>query len=191
MLEGLQGGWRESMGRIYDAVDSVIMNGVNAGVRLWNHATGRTKADLANTLNTLGLASYNAGMFYWNKKIALAITPIQIICGTADYIENKREGEREQSLGQGGLKDIEIELSNNQRRKRGPVYLSIGAVAKIAPEQISSDFLGLGMFLQGLGQYVMRADYVPPKKSILSQAADNLSEGISRLRLAREPVNIN
>jgi hypothetical protein len=41
------------LSRIYDSFDSFIMKGINTGVRAWNWTTGRTKADLANTLLTI------------------------------------------------------------------------------------------------------------------------------------------
>lgn len=188
--------------KAYESFDNFMMHNANNAVHAWNWTTGRTKADLANLVLDATAVTFNFGILlsglYFLPISALLSIPIIHY----EQKENIIIDEKEQKAAEDNLKEIEVEFYKNSKKNSGTFRLAFSTAyipfyMAIKPEDISgklsSIVVGTSFILWGSADYIMRADYLPPRKNCLSRAKDKITEIIeaykSRPELATLPAS--
>jgi hypothetical protein len=183
--------------KAYDALDDAIMYGANKVVRAWNWTTGKTKADLANLTIVLAGTLNVAGTYAVNPSdTGLAV----LICFMAGKGTPKLHNEienREERAFYSNCKDIYVEAWKDRTKYLGPAFSLIGgAAAGIAcldpkikySERVSMDLFGIFMGSFSVAGYIMRTDYLPPRKDAFSRGVDKLVELWNQTAPAHQPI---
>lgn len=162
------------------------MWGVNKGVWAWNRTTGGTKAELANTLLiTSGFCQaagigINEGDPVGSSITMLMAGGILTVLYRGFYSQNKTvEMLEERALRRGAMDPKAEEV----KRKYGFVGLGqvVASLAFGIPQalegKIGMDIAwGSTVLLTAPSFYVMRADYLPPRKSLMAMGIDKAKE---------------
>jgi len=184
------------MTSLYQKIDNEIMAGVNRAVRTYNWTTGRTKTDLAN--KCLDAATICLGFqMVCHEPIVIPFNLFSIFNIHKLQKGYKEADKREIAASKAGCQDFEVE-----ELKKGPAklsgYLTIGAAGAVAGTSVTflnnreiaakiGDYsLAMGLTLIGASQHIMRADYLPPRKSCVERGLDKLVELGKSLR--RKPA---
>ncbi|MBP7708764.1 hypothetical protein KA107_03690 [Candidatus Pacearchaeota archaeon] len=182
---------------LYEKFDDGVMSVVNKGVRVWNWTTGRTKADLANTLVYTGGAAVPAGCFIRGWPVAGSILAAIYLPGSIFSSKaNKKYEELEVTAMEKGLMDQRVENRKEDSRKLGNQIGAIGIIQiypNVVPtlEKTIGDYTCFsGMEAIALSYYVMRADYLPPRKNVLSRAKDKLVELLNQAEQVPQPAMV-
>lgn len=158
------------------------MKGVNAGVQAWNWTTGKTKGDLAFLLEISGnaLFSFSLSLRFGYDKAIVSI-PFAIAGCVISWYSNQDDDKREERALRRGCLDSIIQDRKDTIYKLGSpasavigTGLIVGSYYKNIEE--SSIPFGSGFFMWGMGLYVRRADYLPPRKNVLSRTVDKVKE---------------
>lgn len=178
----------------YEKLDDTIMKGVNASVRAYNWTTGKTKADLANKLLTIAPIAESTGFIGMSYE-KLFFLPILIsISGAMIYLSHiiqKRNKETEmlelKALEDSCL-DYKVERRKEANSRIGPAW-AISAVFQggiVITRTDYSEFTGYlvagGNLVRSASHYVMRADYLPPRKSAVKRGLEKLAEIIEEYK---------
>lgn len=176
---------------LYDRLDEEIMKGVNAGVRTWNWTTGRTKGDLANILEFSGYALMSSGLLAESPEHILPVTLIVIPSSACCYIGNKNIDDREIKAYEKQCLDPKVEKQKKTLLKYcAPLCSLVGFEFIGLAHSENKDYFGIpfgiGLNLCSAGFYVMRADYLPPRRNVLSRAIDKVKKWAKEF--SNEPV---
>lgn len=153
-------------GNFYQRIDNSIMKGVNKAVRAWNWTTGRTKADLANTIVVAGMASTLTAAFL--DKSYLTASAVDIGFGTLLVMINKHIEKLEKEAVERNALDINAEKYKSFYKVFGPFNVGITIPSLISQNPhigFTRKLSYLGGTFFGIQAYIMRADYLPPRKS--------------------------
>tara|TARA_Y100000310_G_scaffold325096_1_gene388057 strand:- start:231 stop:827 length:597 start_codon:yes stop_codon:yes gene_type:complete len=170
------------IGEAYNVFDSLVMKGVNVGVKAWNWTTGETKTQLSNKLWTLAAVSGSLNESF--KEEPSAIPPaIYILLVHRVHNANNWHTEKEEKALKDGLKDTVVEL---RKSYLGIAGMFLGATSlnsilegfsKTSGIDKTQDFiLGSSNAFASLGCYVMRADSLPPRKDCVTRGLEKLAE---------------
>ena len=187
------------MNNPFKTLDDGIMY-FTKGVYAYNWTTGGTKAELANTL--LGVAPvFEAGAWLVASFLGLTASSIGLFMS---HLLQKRNTEieiDESKALENGMKDLNVEDAKNFNCGYGYSHflsaLYIGHIAslegwqneeKINIETIGYTGLSMGYLMRSLGCFVMRTEYLPPRKHALSRAKDKLVEIVNDY--TRKPATI-
>lgn len=171
----------------YQHMDDGLMYLVNKGCKAWNWTTGRTNAELANYLEFTGAASIVGNQTYKGGPIFLLLGGY--VFGFGAFFTSLRNLEiekKEVSAAEKGLKDIEVEKYKNIKKAAGYVYSGAGGAihaGEVFERDIGGFFGLIGWQLISLGNHIMRANYLPPQKSVFSRTKDKLSEMLKNVSL--------
>jgi len=178
---------------VHQVVDDTIMKGVNAGVRAWNWSTGRTKADLANTMLTVAPVLESVG--WVNSSFGPAAgAMVGGLCLTASHlaqIHNKEIEAKEVRAINGSLINMEVERYKYYASLMAPVWGFNAALwgfgfmshphHSMLQTRATDYCTAVGNGLRGVSYYVMRADYLPPRKNALARGWNNSKEFLRSL----------
>jgi hypothetical protein len=182
----------DKLANAYVAVDNAIVYGVNKGVKAWNWATGRTKADLANLL-LYGSAFLIAGGGITlssqekNPYGGIVFSAVAALVSAVSINKNRKTEKKEmgESRRRESIEDAEIELHKENISWFGPLFGATGAsIGSIAYSRLdnSADYkknvggllLGGGFMALSGSYYVMRADNVRPRKNCIARGLEKL-----------------
>ena len=168
-------------GKLYEKFDNGMIYLANNAVHAWNWTTGKGKASLANKLGFLGLGVNLGGM------AARSLVPTAIISAMAIPVtlffrdtNDKIEYLEERATNSGCLSSESERLKGNYS-VMGPLDLvcagGMFATEITAPNRNYIDRLAAYTAASGLAVfasqfYIMRADYVPPRKNCISRGID-------------------
>ncbi len=155
------------------------MHAVNKGVRAWNWATGKTKADLANYMLTVAPVLESMGMIGLNPVLGAMASPLYLICSHLGQESNKKQETLEEICAENNLMFDPKDLYASTHKIIGPTWISVGGVVDLEGTVSNNPMyfvLGTGNIVRGFSHYVMRADYLPPRKSIFKRAKEKLTE---------------
>jgi hypothetical protein len=175
---------QNKMTNLYERLDNGIMRGVNAGVRAWNWTTGRTRADLANLFVAGTIIGLSVGGIYSGSILAIINPALSLALGHQVTKRYREIDEEEVKANNEGLMSFRAEKMKEFASYAGPALIVLNCVGLNISEDVSTWFLSGGGFSQGLSFYVMRADYLPPRKNCVSRALDYLAESL------RQPVPV-
>lgn len=158
---------------LYGRVDEAIMSGVNKGVKAWNWTTGRTKADLANVSNIAATTTYT--LYSISSKDIAPYVFLPLVAGVSlvNIKSNIYFEKKEVKALENGLKDMQVEIHKEIAKIEGSMNMGCSAVIFTMPDY---KFLSLTSLFWGLQDYITRAEYLPPKKNVVSRAADKIGE---------------
>jgi hypothetical protein len=187
--------------KAYQFLDDRIMEGINLGVKTWNYTTGKTKTDLANGLLTVAPILEGSGFFTIFGILGIPLTAAYILMSHDYQIENKKIGELEKQYENSGtIHPIVESWKNDTSQTMGGVFAATSIINTSAtlnplnPEPEGYALIATGNSLRSLSHYIMRADYIPPGKSILEKARDgieNLVESVKRERVSSPDYGFN
>jgi hypothetical protein len=162
---------------LYQRIDESIMRGVNKTVKAWNWTTGYTKADLANTMLYTALILQSTG-FAVKKEVAPAVVCATIALNTiTKWAKYNKDVERlEKNAINDGALSPKAENYKDACKIVAPVML--GTCVPTATISAIKGNVGFEMLFGAMGLitapsfYVMRADYIPPQKSVFARGVD-------------------
>lgn len=175
----------------YNYLDDKIMKGISAGVHAWNWTTGETKSELAYKLLTV--APILEGIGYTNNDIPSSImaTPLMIFMSHREQNKAKELEEREAIALDDHMQDLEV-ISQKQTMKypsliwfmaAGVWAIPHGGKGEILPDRNETDLMvTAGHTLRALSYYVMRTDYLPPRKNCASRGIEKLEQLVQSYR---------
>lgn len=178
--------------KLYENIDSFLLQGANAGVHAWNWTTGRTRADLSTLVGTAGLAFFNMHLLGKSKTLGMAVLPIASLLAYANHKSSKTQDGAEVKAAEKGLKDMRVEYFKYLNKKIARNFTLISAAGTFIDVATPEDlvYLNLSSVLMAANAYIMRADYLPPRKNCLSRGIDKLSESLSELNYQPVPVPV-
>ena len=162
------------------------MEAVNVGVRTWNWTTGRTKKDLANGLLTVAPILEISGVSLIHPLASIPYLMFLVNSHQSQQDNERLEKKEINALNSGCLLN-ESEYLNKKRS--GILYGGLSAIW-FAPGGTTELGIieGTGFGLRSLSHYVMRAEYLPPRKNVLSRAKDKLSEIVKEFKMPELPI---
>jgi len=191
--------------KAYNALDSLVMKGVNKAVKAWNWTTGGTKADLANAMLIYPVSGANLAYLINSANIypvSVALTALILYHTSFIFPKVNREWEkREIEAAENGLKDHLVEYNTRFAKVCGPIMLTFtpGHLAEMSipledqtrftqyntsQEAFQTVFFGL----YGASFYIMRADNLPRQKSCVRRGYDSLVESMQKATLRPAPI---
>jgi hypothetical protein len=172
----------------FKTLDDAIRYGANKAVEAYNWTTGGTKAELANNM-------YLSGAIIFSASTAGVTAPIFYFVARDQIQRNTELESKEIKAVEQGLKDLSVEkekliLKTFEGYTYGLAGLVMGAASSLIPKEteIVKYFvrgMGLGFMLMSSSQFVMRADYLPPRKDCVSRGLDKLNELVERYKERR------
>jgi len=171
--------------QLYHKTDDMIMYGVNKGVKAWNWTTGQTKTDLANSMLTIAPIFEGVGCFSAHPLIGLLCTPFYL--GLSHKFQ-KRNVEQEIEEAKVAEKRVKLSLDSEYERDNKTIGLGFVAIGGYDFTPPALEILGIGNCIRGSSHYVMRADYLPPRKSLFRRVKDKLVDKLNEGNLVPEIV---
>ena len=162
----------------YEALDSLIMKGVNTGVRAYNWTTGGTKAGLANNLLTAAsiIDSSAAMISPFPMILAPLIIPVSFCASHIFQNINKKIEERELKAQESGALDLYAETLKRNQKANGYTYGMFGTLMLIPSNYLFAYGLSAGFGARAFSSFVMNADNLPPRKNCVARGLDKLSD---------------
>lgn len=183
----------------FKTLDDGIMYLTTKGVYAYNWTTGGTKAELANTL--LGVAPVFASLCIL-KDYVLGAAPVVFEIGLVHLVQkmNVEQQDFETKAADKQMKDEYVENIKELYTLMGYLFVfgsfleGYAANILIGKDQIG--FVGLAglstsSLMIGAGCFVMRTEYLPPRKNALSRAKDKLVEIVKSYQWKPAVVPIN
>jgi len=186
---------------VYDKFDDGMIYLTNKAVRAFNWTTGKTKSDLANFFNTGTWTLFIGGSLIDNPIFELIAAPPFLCVGYETHKLNKMLEEKEISALEKGCLDSGVETYKYLSKIGGPIfmglagglagYVGINNLNKSSENHriISEITVTLGCLFFSAQYYVMRAECLPPRKSVFARARDKLKEKAQVQVLQPVPVN--
>ena len=161
--------------KAYQKFDDVVMYGVNKGVKAWNWTTGKTKADLANSLLTIAPIFEASGTMMVDPVMGGVITISALGLSHICQIKNKQyEVLEENALKKGAL--LNPKNSYEGLNVIGGLMFGVNSVQGISLGHDPTLVIGIGTGVRSSSHYVMRADYFPPGKNVVDRVKDRLAD---------------
>lgn len=177
--------------KLYEKTDNALMYGVNKGVKAWNWTTGKTKTNLANSLLTVAPVFEGAGLLSINPVIGGIMIPMYLL---VSHLNQKRNKEQEILEKKAAESQVMLNPENSyekSNKKFGLLFAGSAVLNAIPGGRSENDTLravfGIGIGLRSASHYVMRADYLPPRKNVLSRAKDRLVKKLREVNLNPVP----
>jgi hypothetical protein len=169
---------------VVNRLDKLYFSGANAIVKSWNWVTGDTKAELANRmliaapiLDFYAVARHGGANLFLGGAICVGfMTMISAGKNKVNFEMQRKEIEAIEKKAKSSTVEIEKRVVGyGYPLLWGSVPVKLFAEnPERMQEQEVLDFGGF--YLRGLAGYVMGADYVPPKKNLVSRGIDKLGE---------------
>jgi hypothetical protein len=171
------------------------MSGANAAVHAWNFTTGRTKSDLSTLLIgagalTLMVNTVTNPEYHCSPLIKFPLYSIMV--GINTIVTPQVESDELNAL-RNQMKNIEVENYKRNQKLGSFVFASLTICSSLLSITYSDfkhknseivEAIGTGLIAAGL--YIISADPLPPRKSLLERGYDKLKEIISSYQ--RKPV---
>ena len=182
--------------KAYESFDNFMMYNTNNAVKAWNWTTGRTKSSLANLVLTTTAISFVLGesldetspAYIDPRGVGLSIVWLYVTHSHQKI--NINRDEKEQVAVEQKLKDLEVAQTKEKDRNFWiPAWHTISILqALVSKYELSQGNPARGMRglmtcvgFEGIAisKYIMRTDYLPPRKNCVSRGIDKLKETIA------------
>jgi hypothetical protein len=177
---------------LVEKVDEILMAGATKTARAWNWTTGRTKADLANTLVYCGGALISVVVARANPDVGPLVALGTIYISYDIGKSNKRRETAEVKALESNQKSLAVETWKDVAKVAGPIMLGLGGVltAIVGKESIKDGAI-IGAYTGSLtaSTYIMRTEYLPPCKSVFARAADKMKAAFATPQPAYATAN--
>jgi hypothetical protein len=170
-------------------LDKFIVDRANDVVRAWNWTTGRTRADLASSIqfSSLSLApgiafinqeyGWGLGATFLSGLSYLFLKDINLFQDKREKLALQRQAKDKTAED---LKDIQTVLGYGGIVLGSILYF--GSTEGESSHPLSNELFGLCYIGLGCSQHIMRANYLPPGKTVLVRFKDKLVD------MLRQPV---
>ncbi len=182
---------------VIDKFDNWVMKGVNKSVRGWNWLTGRTKADLANTLHAMATVPEIGGALMEQPLNTLLFQLFVSAWVTTYACKTNRDFKKQEKYFEGEVKHLGVEMKKEMYKTGGKCFLIAAVCGGSQITKVGYPYVGAGLFLgytiRSAAYYVMCADNLPPRKSVISRAKDALLEKLNEVNMpqpAPVPVRV-
>lgn len=163
------------MWKVYQKFDGAVMYGVNKGVHAWNWTTGKTKADLANSLLTVAPVLEGVGVMMINPVMGAVSAAMMLFISHYMQVRNKEQETLEEDALKKGLLLNPGNVYERFNEIVGPMYGAFSGVHSSMGEP-NGLVIGVGHGVRASSCYVMRADYLPPGKNVVDRVKDKLTD---------------
>ncbi len=186
---------------LYEKMDDALLNSATKAVMAWNWTTGGTKASLANSLIWAGDAVLVAVLGYFSYKYDIPVPPVigAVVCSAGCFIAVKRNNKYEKleaDAASKGAIDYEVENFKDRCKFNSQGFLGAGVVTGGMGLTLAYHLGDVSMpcacsFSDALlagSQYVMRTEYMPPKKNAFARGWEKVKEFARDLPPVLQPV---
>jgi len=170
---------------LFELLDDGLMYLANKGVQAWNWTTGKTKADLANKMLTVAPVLETLGALNTNPFLISTLIPLSFYASHVRQKGNTQMEKIEVDALEKGAASLDVEEYKRKSKEIAPVWLANSALWQVHTSakgyilhdrSVTDSLLSLGFAVRAGSYYVMRTDYLPPKKNVFSRARDKLTE---------------
>lgn len=184
------------IGKLYQKFDDGLMYLANKGLHAYNWVTGGTKADLANDFQAFAPIADVLGLAAVHPIFGLIGAPLSLLASHVGQKVNSNIESLEKKAIEVGAKDWEVELKKEDYHllsgissAAGAGYVTLGSVVEAANcDGRFAYLMGMGVFARSSAFYVMRCDYLPPRKNVFKRAKEKLDDAIQSY--TREPAKV-
>lgn len=182
--------------KAYELVDDSLMYLANKAVQGYNWTTGRTKADLANKMLFVAPILESQGVFNFHPLAAMFFVPLSIYGSHRTQKKNISIEKKEASALNKGVLDLEVinykdKLKGDALVSGSGAFLWLNCAERVSsgyfiqgePAQLMNLCTSLGCLCRTTADFVMRADYLPPRKSAFKRAKEKLTEILKEIEL--------
>jgi len=176
---------------LYEHFDRFMMARTNEAVQAWNWTTGRTRAELADVLQVSANVCASAHFLQRNNAIGYLVVPLFVYGAYASHQVHEKQDKLESKAAQNSLKNMVVENIKQSNKFWSPIFMGVsglGITTDLASGKNDNFLISTANFLFGARGYVMRADYLPPKKSIFARAKDYIREAMQQPVLQPVPI---
>jgi len=171
----------------YNFLDAALMKGVNAGVRAYNWTTGGTKFELAKNLSMTAPVLESIGFLNIDpSSAAICIFNYLAISHIDQRVFEDIDKAERNALGMNALSSFAEKNKNTICRFNGLWWPSIGSYLYFISSRTDGYFVHdrtetnmailIGNFIRGGSHFIMRADYLPPRKNCVQRGLEKLAE---------------
>ncbi len=171
------------LSRAYESIDRGLVTIANAVVKPYNWATGGTKAQLANRLLDGLPIGFTINTLNTNIVFGGVLSPIMLLLTHSMQKQNSYIENRELSAREKNCLDQLVESKKKICTQLALFYGALGIADYVLAcvdkrdgyiiDNKTSDIIGaIGWGLASLSNVVMKADYVPPRKSVIERTQD-------------------
>lgn len=132
-----------------------------------------------------------SGMISFIPWFTVIYAPVMIFASHIDQKTNAKCDLLEQKTAEGYAMNFEVEKMKIKAKLYGPMWNSLGfsnIYTGIITEESDSLAIGIGHSLRGASYYVMRADYIQPRKNCFRRGIDKLSEIVEQYKAKPMPA---
>ena len=170
---------KNRISQVYNAIDSAIMNVVGKGVRAYNWTTGDTKAGLANKMLSVAPILETTGIAFLNGILLPLVITSSLLISHREQKRNNLIEDLERKAVEKNCLDLNVEAYKGVDKLFGAVYIGFGGLIQSSNNGAESEFnilFGTAQYLRGLSCYVIRTDYLPPKKGFVERGIEGLAK---------------
>ncbi len=171
----------------YNALDVALMKGVNAGVRAYNWTTGGTKFELARNLSMTAPVLESIGFLNYGPGSAAICILAYLALSHLDQKIFKEMDEAERNASEMDALSLSAEQKKNTIcRLNSWGWPSFGSFIYFTSshtdgyfihDRTETDMIKLaGNFIRSGSHFVMRTDYLPPRKNCVQRGLEKLAE---------------
>lgn len=172
----------------YEIVDEAVMGCAHKTVQAWNWMTGKTKYDLAATLQYIAPCSE---VVLFRGPIVNVLAPISLGLSLSlsmlmmDY-EKREKVAKEKEILDGDMEQEKVCFKYGMCPGLGVIAsLSVGEATQSEDEGWYG--FAAGMSLRCASSYIIRADDFPPRKNCISRGIDHARKGLESLMGQEQP----
>lgn len=180
---------------LFKKTDDAIMYAVNRCVKAWNYTTGKTKTDLANRMLCVAPILESVGATMSISYFRLIIAPLVFQDSYKSIKINKKFERLEEKSINNNCKSILVEGLKEGYKKAGAIGLFLATPTLTGFAVMSSNkraggpaLFCAGCAIRSFSDYVMRAEYLPPRKSVFKRAKEKLAEKLQQTNLNPFPI---
>jgi nitrate reductase NapE component len=183
----------------YERFDNFMMRRVNEAVKVWNWTTGRTKADLANmfVMASVAIPIVNVAV---SGGYSLLAAEVPFGLGAPFRIMTNKIIERlEKDAIESGLMNPTVEAYKIECRFNGALWsfaypLATSTIALhdryMEGNMTVYETFTASALMVGASKYVMRADYMPPRKNAFARGFEKLKDMVRTGAMQPVPIPV-
>ena len=189
--------------KAYQKIDDSLMYLARKGTSAWNWTTGMTKVDLANTILTTGAVLESTGFILAYNPLTFVAVPIILICTNSVQKANKKLERLEIEAADKQALHPAVEANKEICETMGPAILASSAINydlsytffSHSPPAYDGGVITFSLATYYLAIsasfYVMRTDYLPPRKDFVIRAKEKLEKLVQDYKeRAKAPIPV-
>ena len=172
----------------YNALDAMLVKSINVGVKAYNWTTGGTKFELAKNLSMTAPVLESIGFINDNPIVALTLlTPFYLFLSHIDQKKFEEIDKAERRAFETNALNLAAENEKNYYCRFNGCWWLLGGSCDYSisshsfgyfiQDKTGTDKIQLtGTTIRAISHYVMRVDYLPPRKSCVKRGLEHLAQ---------------